>query len=427
MSSSYKMKYYLRAMVKYTPLYKSIYRNIRLKEDKEKRLEKVKGIVDYAIKNVPFYSKYSSFLKDGFDIKKLPIIHKEDIVRSGELMVSRKYNKKRLLMVSTGGTTGPSVNIYQSFKESVMSSAYVDFCFSLLGKKLVICSIREHDLSENENYRFFGNRLMLAPNKINADTIEYYISLMRRYKVNCLHVYPSSLQALCKLIEKKYGDKFDLPIKGIYVSSEIFSDEVKALAEKTFPMATILNFYGQTELVGMAIGIDSEPMQFIESFSCVEFIDVDVQQNGNRIAEIVCTGFKKSMPLIRYATGDYVEIDKNGDIKSIIGRTSDFLIGKNGEVVPCILTNREDTMKNVILVQYYQDEPGKFIYNVIGNENFGPDDIKAIDEDIKLNFGDILEGKVVQVDHIEKTKRGKHRKIIQKLDVNYYLNNKQQC
>lgn len=426
MSVSYKVKYYLREMVKYTPLYQSIYRNIKVNEDKEKQLEKVKGIVDYAIKNVPFYSNYSSYLKDGFDIEKLPIIHKEDIVKSGEQMVSRKFNKKRLLMVSTGGTTGPSVNIYQSFKESVMSSAYVDFCFSLLEKKLVICSIREHDLTENEDYRFFGNRLMLAPNKINADTIEHYVSLIRKYNVNCLHVYPSSLQALCKLIEQKYGDKLDLPIKGIYVSSEIFSDEVKALAKKIFPKARILNFYGQTELVGMAIGLDAEPIQFIGSFSYVELIGVDVEQNGNRIAEIVCTGFKKSMPLIRYATGDFVEIDQNGNIKSIIGRTSDFLIGKNGEVVPCIIVNREDTMKNVILVQYYQDEPGKFIYNIIGNENFGADDIKAIDEDIKLNFGDILEGKIVQVDHIEKTKRGKHRKIIQKLDVNYYLN-KQQC
>lgn len=183
-----------------------------------------------------------------------------------------------------------------------------------------------------------------------------------------------------------------------------------------------MNYYGQTELVGMAIGIDFEPMQFIGSFSYVELIDVDVQQSGNRLAEIVCTGFKKSMPLIRYATGDYVEIDSNGNIKSIAGRISEFLIGKNGEVIPCIIVNRADTMKNVILVQYYQDQPGKFIYNVIGNENFGEDDIKAISEDIKLNFGDILEGTIVQVDHIEKTKRGKHRKIIQKLDVDYYLN-----
>lgn len=74
------------------------------------------------------------------------------------------------------------------------------------------------------------------------------------------------------------------------------------------------------------------------------------------------------------------------------------------------------------MVQFYQDTPGKFIYNVLGNENFGEEDVKAIYEDIKLNFGDKLVGEVVRVDFIEKTKRGKHKKILQKLDVNYYLN-----
>lgn len=326
-------------------------------------------------------------------------------------------------MVSTGGTTGPSVNVYQSFRESVIGYAYTNYRFYLLGDNLEICTIREHDLTENETYRHFGNRLMLAPNKIKIETIEYYVSLMQKYKVNCLHCYPTSLQALCKLIEKKYGHNIpDIPIKGILVSSEIFSDEVKRLAKRIFPNAKILNFYGQTELVGQAIGIDFEPIRFIKSFSYVEFMDVDVQQNGNRVAEIVCTGFKKSMPLIRYATGDYVEIDATGNIVSIIGRTSDFLIGKNGEVIPCIIVNREDTMKNVTLVQFYQDEPGRFIYNVVGNDKFGDEDIKAINEDIELNFGDTMKWEVVQVDKIEKTKRGKHRKIIQKLDVDYYLN-----
>lgn len=422
MNFSYRQKAFLRSLIKWTPLYKSVYNGIRIEEEPQKRLKKVKNIIDYAIMNVPFYRNYSLYMDEPFDITRFPILHKEDLVKNGESMISNKYNRNHLLMVSTGGTTGPSVNIYQSFKESVWATAYADFCLSLLGKKLVVCTIREHDLTEKEDYRFFQNKLMLAPNKITIDTLDHYLSLMKKYHVNCLHVYPTSLQMLCKLIEKKYGGSIGLPIKGIFVSSEIFSDEVKILAKKVFPHAKILNYYGQTELVAIAVGIDFEPIRFIESFSYIELIDTGLKQNGNQIAEIVCTGFKKSMPLIRYATGDFVEINAKGEIRSIIGRTSDFLIGKSGEVIPCIIVNREDTMKNVILVQYYQDKPGEFIYKVIGNEIFGKDDIRAIKEDIKLNFGDSLKGEVIQVDAIEKTKRGKHRKLIQKLDVDYYLN-----
>lgn len=72
MNVSYKVKYYLREMVKYTPLYQSIYRNIKIKESKEQQSKKVREIIAYAIKNVPFYSNYSSYLKDDFNIKRLP-------------------------------------------------------------------------------------------------------------------------------------------------------------------------------------------------------------------------------------------------------------------------------------------------------------------------------------------------------------------
>lgn len=42
MSISYKIKYYMRELVKYTPLYKSIYRNIKINERKECYLKKSK-------------------------------------------------------------------------------------------------------------------------------------------------------------------------------------------------------------------------------------------------------------------------------------------------------------------------------------------------------------------------------------------------
>lgn len=347
---SYKTKYYFRQIIKYTPFYRNIFRNILLKEDSGVKLKKIENIVRYAIDNVPYYKNYSEYIKDGFDVNKIPFIQKEDVQKNGESMVSERFNKKCLLMISTGGTTGPSVNVYQTYKESVVGTAYTNYAFSLLGHDLVVCSIREHDLREGESYRFFGNRLMLAPNLIAIDSIEFYIDLLRKYGVNCLHVYPTSLLMLCKLIEKKYGGQVDLPIKGILVSSEIFSKETKLLAKRIFPDARIVDFYSQTEMVCCAFSIDFMPVSFIDSFAYTEFMDTGMKRNGNKIAEIVSTGFyKKSMPLIRYATGDFVEMDEQNNVVSIIGRTSDFLIGKNGEVIPCIIVNREDTMKNVIL------------------------------------------------------------------------------
>lgn len=422
---SRKQKYYLRKLISYTPFYKKLYNSFSMSIEDDEKKKKLYNIVKYAANNVPYYSNYKNYISKDYkslDISKLPLLHKEDVANHGEEMVSRKFKKSSLLKIGTGGTTGTSVNIYQSFKESILYTANKNHLYEMAGKDAIICTIREHDLKKNEPYSFFGKFLMLGPNKININTIEFYWAIIKKYKVSCIHAFPTAILMLCKLLEKK-GITPDNSIKYIIGSSEIFSDEKKILIKKCFPNATIIDYYGLTEVVCQAIKIDFGEVKFIESIGYVELNEIETKHNGNKIAEIIATSYdRKAMPLIRYATGDFVEIDKEGKILSIIGRTSDFLIGRKGQVIPCIIENRERTMENVLLVQYYQDTPGEFIYNIMVNDKYTEKDERAIYEDIKVNFGDELIGKINVVDHIDKTARGKHKKIIQKLDVNFYLN-----
>lgn len=422
---SRKQKYYLRKLVSYTPLYKRFYKSVSFHLSEDEKQRKLYDVVKYAVENVPYYKEYAQYLtasyKD-FDIRKLPILQKEDVAEHGEEMVSSEFKKSHLIKIGTGGTTGTSVNIYQNYKESVAQTAYNNYLYSLAGKNAVICTVREHDLKEDESYSRYGNILMLAPNKINIDTIEYYWDIIKKNHVTCFHGFPTSILMLCKLLQKK-NIVPDNSITCVIGSSEIFSDDKKKLVKECFPNATIIDYYGQTEMVCCGIKKDFTQMQFIESYGYIEFHDIETKHNGHRIAEIVATSYlRNAMPVIRYAMGDYVEIDQDGRILSVIGRTSDFLIGRKGQVIPCIIENREQTMENVLLVQYYQDTPGEFIYNIIVNDKYSKKDELAIYEDIKVNFGEELIGTINVVDHIEKTARGKHRKLIQKLDVDYYLN-----
>lgn len=417
---SYKSKYYLRQLVRVTPLYRKTYKNISFAPREKQSLEELKSIISYAIKNCPYYKDYNP-VGENFDLKSYPILHKADLLEHGEDMISTKINRKQILMVSTGGTTGPSVNVASSYREEIIVTAYIDSLIRGMGKG-TFCSIREHDLKPGEKYRSFGNRLMLSPNSINEESITYYVDLMKQKGVRFLHVYPTSILSFCKYIQHRGIDTKDLPIKAVIASSEIFSIETKQLIKEVFPTAKIIDYYGQTEHVASGIAIDFEPMQFYTTYGYVELIDSGVREHGNVVAEIVATSlFKHSQPLIRYATGDFVEIDTEGNIRSIIGRTSDFLIGKDGNLIPAIITNNPGTMENVILIQYFQDTPGQFDYNIVVNEKFSDRDKKMIEADIYENFGDALKGTVKVVDHIERTARGKHKKLIQKLDVQSYI------
>lgn len=422
MSISYKAKYYLRQFIKYTPLYQRTMRAISFEPRDEAARKELMNIISYAIKNCPYYRNYKTVDKN-FDIRNYPIIHKSDLLEHSEEMISTKMSRRFMFSVATGGTTGPSVNVIESYKEQIIVTAHNDYIikkYNIRGG--VICSIREHDLKPGEKYRLFGNRLMLSPNSINDNSISFYVNIMKQVGVTFLHVYPTSILSLCKYIQHQKIDTSDMPIKAIIASSEIFSRETKLLIKEVFPAAVIIDSYGQTECVAKGIAIDFEPMRFYSTYGYVELIDTGIREHGNMIAEIVATSlFKKSQPLIRYATGDYVEIDPNGVAYSVIGRTSDFLIGKNGNLIPAIITNAPNTMDNVILIQYYQDKPGEFDYNIVVNDNFTNIDKQMIEKDIYDNFGDSLIGTVKIVDHIEQTKRGKHKKLIQKLDVQSYI------
>ena len=126
------------------------------------------------------------------------------------------------------------------------------------------------------------------------------------------------------------------------------------------------------------------------------------------------------MPFIRYGTDDYVEIDKNGNIIAIIGRSSDFVINKNNDIVPCIIIARNESKKNVLNFQYYQDSPGQLVYRVVVNNNFTQEEKKMLEDDLTNSFDNKMTCKVVVVSSIERTISGKQKRLIQKLDLSNY-------
>lgn len=419
-NASYQLKYWLRKMVRYSLIYKKAYSLYNVEFSQEQQEKAFWEILNYAIKHVPFYKNYQQYL-DSSTIQEIPILYKEDIAKNAPNLVSNEFNLSRLLCVSTGGTTGVSTNIYTSWKDEIRSTAYTDALFNLKRiKKPVICTIREHDLQEKEEYRFWGNRLMFSPSNINKTTLKRHVDLIIKHKVNILHCYPSSLLVFAKLA-KEAGICL-INIEEIIVSSETCPIEVYEIVKKVFPKALFINFYGQTENVVRGISVNGQPFHFQNYPYFIEFIDTGERQGENIIANIIGTNIeKKSMPLIRFFTGDQAILDQKGNVLEILGRTSEYLIGKKGNPIPCIVTNRPNTLENVLLAQYYQDTEGFFEYRIIVNSKFSEQDIQAIKEDIILNFGEDLAFDIKVVTKMEKTPRGKHKKLIQKLDLSKYL------
>ena len=85
--------------------------------------KKLVELVNYAYQNVEYYKKL--FLENNInpndiktikDLKRIPILKKDDIRKNFNSLLSKKSNKSELILNSTGGSTGIPVKIYQDKK-----------------------------------------------------------------------------------------------------------------------------------------------------------------------------------------------------------------------------------------------------------------------------------------------------------------------
>jgi len=90
-----------------------------LSEIEEIQRKKLKNLINYSYKNVPFYKKTFKKLnltpddiKTKADLEKLPIITKNIINDNFQDMISVKYSKTDLIPNSSGGSTGKNLKFY---------------------------------------------------------------------------------------------------------------------------------------------------------------------------------------------------------------------------------------------------------------------------------------------------------------------------
>lgn len=415
------LKETIRKALKYHPLY---LRQRKREENPSPSL--VEEAVRAAVRDVPFYAGYTRFLDGPFDLKRFPIIRKTDILDGTNSMVSRRAFRPTLQRKETGGSTGVSLTLLYSPSTIVLKEVSTDRAFSLIGKNLRIAVLRGQVPEKGQICQPVGNGdIIMSAYKLSSDTLDSYLQALRRHRISCLHVYPSAISILARLIIARYGSAPDLPqLKGILASSEIFSHDDKVLVRQAFPGVKIVDLYGHNELACMAVSVDGGPFEFNEAFGHVEFIPTGHTVNGNREAEIVATSIMNStMPFIRYATDDYVELDPEGKPVAIVGRTSDHVINKSGELMPCIVLTRDESFAHITNFQYLQTEPGRLTMRVVPTAEFTDYDRRLIREDMDRSFNGKMDCDVVTVDSIERTTRGKQLRLILSDSVKQLIKN----
>lgn len=432
--------------IKYGPSFNSAYYFLQKSQwwsgdkHKEYQLEKVKKLLKYAYENVPYYTRLFNenninpeYIKDLSDLKKIPYLTKEIIQDNLDDLVSKQYNKKKLNYVTTGGSTGIPMGFYQDQDiDWKIECAHTANLWSRIGydiKKSSKMVILRGNIPKEGNFEYKGKNLILSSFNLLESNTDSYIKKILDFKPDFIQAYPSTISLLSKYILDNNIDISMLNLKAIICGSENLYDFQREQLKQVFN-TKVYSFYGHTEHSCLAGECEKSSFYHLQSeYGYTELINEEGYDasNEDETGEIVCTGFNNYvMPFIRYRTGD-IAVNSNEKcscgrnyklIKKIEGRRQDYFIDKSGSkvVFTCSDDALWDVKDKIYLYQYVQNEVGKVVLNIQCKKEFTNDDINSVITEFKRYY-QRFDIELHFTDHIEKTKVGKFRYLVQNIKL----------
>ena len=277
------------------------------------------------------------------DLEKIPVTEKNKVKENTHLFINYKYKNKSLPFYTSGSTGSPMKALIHPL-HWVIEQAVIFRHWSWGGYHFrdATAMLRSYSPKEGEPLTKYSrplNTTYFSPFHLTDENMMMYYNLMIDLKTRVLRGYPSSVKIFA-LFLKKNNLKIN-SIKQILVASEVLTDNDRNTIESVFD-CKISNHYGLAEQIVM-FG-DCEKHTHLHNYfeyGYVELLDTD----RPNIKKIIGTNLhNKTMPIIRYDTGDLAIVDdskcqcsRNGiTIKNIIGRHDQLIRTPNGFDIPSV-------------------------------------------------------------------------------------------
>ncbi|MEK6677771.1 MAG: glycosyltransferase [Planctomycetota bacterium] len=411
-------------------------------------LTQVRRICKIAAQRSPYYrAAFDQLALDPRDIRSiedfrgLPTINKDTIHEYAETMYTIPKDSNGVDFVTTGGTGGTPLRFHIGADRSAYEYAHLVHAWRRAGYDLRIpqavfrgrvvkpdATGLRHEYDPILRRHFFSNFHMTDENM--ARYLEHFTAIGPCF----LHVYPSSVDALVRFIERS---KTQPPsnILGILAGSENICAEGRQRAERVLG-ARYFTWYGHSEKCVFAAECEhSSDYHIAQTYGFFELLD----DNGDAITapgqrgEIVGTSFLNTVvPFIRYRTGDYATFvgescracGRNVPIvRDIRGhRDQETLITRDGRRISLTALNmHDDTFDRVARFQFSQSEPGETLLRLVPARGFNREDRERILKNLHGKFEGAMTITIELCDEIPLTRMGKANYVDQRIPIQQEL------
>lgn len=370
------------------------------------KLQRFKDLASYAYSNSPYYR--TLWNKIGFspenitslgDIKKLPILSKQDLILNS-CSIQNTEGFKKLFLSETSGTSGEPLKI---FRDDIWDAAHRASIYRGYSWYGINPWVRNGYLWGYNNGKVpkiktvFLDKLQNRFRLFSYDSEEITKFIKKLKKSKYLEGYSSMIYEIAKDMNNKSQSINNLVmIKG---TSETIHDYYQPEIRKAFGKKMISE-YGSMESGIIAFECPSGGLHVVEENVILEVFDGEV---------VVTNLLSKSFPIIRYRLGDSISLDsdrvcecgmKHSLIKEIHGRTGKLIYGKHGQYPSLTLYY---IFKNLILsgmpaigYQVVQKEKGKLVFyfdrkfNASERASINKECLKYFSDDVKCEFSEEL-------------------------------------
>jgi phenylacetate-CoA ligase len=410
--------------------------------------EKLRDTLRWAIETVPAYAHLRDELKRDRAPQELlqafPLLDKASLKGDTRRYLSRAMAPRKRLMAHTGGSTSIPMKLYlEKYVSRSKDFAYNGTFDALAGIRPGdrILALRGRTVPGADKpdgpiwmYDPIKRYLHLSSDHLELPHMPRYLAAAREWQPSFIHAFPSALVPLAKWLEANPAPDVTGRIRCVQLFSENVYDYQIELIQRVFDCPVLLD-YGHTERAVKAISLPGDSRYFFwPLYGQLELVDFDgrpVTRPGE-LGEIVGTGFDNHvMPLIRYRTGDLAMWSAEPNtirpgfpvVDRIEGRLQEFLVCKEQRLVSiCTIGAAHfEQLADADRMQFEQTEPGRATLKVLSATDLSEHAKAQLAAGIRAKTQGGLEVEIVRVDEIARTALGKHKLLVQKLDITRYL------
>jgi phenylacetate-CoA ligase len=281
------------------------------------------------------------------DLRSLPVLNKEDVRRHIEEFVSSQADRRSLIPIYSGGSTGIPTMVYQPRSWEPFGAVKKVSFYRMLGlehgdKTAHLWGLNRRnapvELGRNRWWLWcLRNEMALDAFDLTEERMGRFVEWVRRFRPKLLIGYTSALVLFSEFIRKR---GLSIPgLRAVCSTAEKLHDEQRDLIESAL-RAPVFNLYGSTEIPWIACECRAhQGLHVFEESRIVECVPSAGIEEGGRL---LVTDLENTVcPLIRYDLGDLGTLDTDPcpcgrstlRIRRIHGRVSDLFRFSGGRTV----------------------------------------------------------------------------------------------